>query len=306
VTASATPPATSAASHCAWCGREFDDRDERLPGLRDCHACGAATTDPWPDDEALDVAYADWYRPPSGRFAGPGDIVLKRTRGLLAHRLDRLAAPGTVLDVGAGDGTLLDALHARGRPAVGLERESDRPDVLAAELDDVEGPFAAIVFWHSLEHLRDPRAALARAVDLLVPDGVLVVALPNRASVQARAFGQRWLALDLPRHLVHVPAGALRARLRELGLSLERESHLRGGQVVFGWLHGLVGLLPGSPDLYDAIRRPSARQSRIRASGRVAALALALVLLPAAVLLALLEAMLRRGGSVYVEARRPA
>ena len=85
--------------------------------------------------------------------------------------------------------------------------------------------------------------------------------MPNPASLQARAFGERWLALDLPRHLVHVPAPALLARLRELGLSVERVSYLRGGQVVFGWLHGLVGALPGHPDLYDAIRRPEARRA---------------------------------------------
>jgi len=30
---------------------------------------------------------------------------------------------------------------------------------------------------------------------------------------------------------------------------------------VFGWVHGLVGKLPGHPDLYDAIRRSEARQA---------------------------------------------
>ena len=84
--------------------------------------------------------------------------------------------------------------------------------------------------------------------------------MPNPDSLQARAFGDRWLHLDLPLHLVHVPAPALLARLRALGLRVERVSYLRGGQVVFGWLHGIVGLLPGHPDLYDAIRRPEARR----------------------------------------------
>ena len=95
---------------------------------------------------------------------------------------------------------------------------------------------------------------------LLEPGGVAVVAIPNPDSLQARAFGDRWLHLDLPLHLVHIPAPALLARLRELGMRIERVSYLRGGQVVFGWLHGIVGLLPGHPDLYDAIRRPEARR----------------------------------------------
>ena len=32
---------------------------------------------------------------------------------------------------------------------------------------------------------------------------------------------------------------------------------------MFGWLHGLVGMLPGHPDLYDAIRRCEARQDQV-------------------------------------------
>lgn len=269
-----------------------------------CARCGAATTHPWPDEQELDEAYAGAYRPASGRFAGPGDALLRRTRAQLASRLARIAPPGQVLDVGAGDGALLDALRRRGRDAIGLERHSTRPDVREAELDEVHGSFAAVVFWHSLEHLRRPRAALERAAGLLAPRGVLVVAMPNAASVQARAFRGRWLALDLPRHLVHLPAPLLRAALADLGLVVERESHLRGGQVAFGWLHGMVGLLPGGPHLYDALRRPEARSAPQSGRRRALTLAAAAALLPAAVAAAAVEAALRRGGSVYFEARR--
>jgi hypothetical protein len=305
VTTVARDAETSSPARCAWCGAAFDQTSEPLYGRRRCRSCGAATTDPWPDEAELGRAYADWYRPPSGRFTGPGDRLLRRTRGLLARRLDRIAPAGAVLDVGAGDGSLLDALHARGREALGLERATNRPDVRATELDELEGRFAAVVFWHSLEHLRAPGAALARAYELLLPAGVLVVAVPNAASLQARVFGDAWLALDLPRHLVHIPASALLARLEAVGFRVERVSHLRGGQVLFGWLQGLVGLLPGGPDLYDAIRRPSARRTGLRGAARAATLAGGAALLPAAAALAAVEVTMRRGGSVYVEARKP-
>jgi hypothetical protein len=138
----------------------------------------------------------------------------------------------------------------------------------------------------------------------LVAGGVLVVAVPNADSLQARVFGDRRFGLDLPRHLVHVPAAALLSRIEQLGLRVDRVSHLRGGQVVFGWLHGLVGLLPGRPSLYDAIRRAEARSAPIGPARRAGAIAAAALLLPVAGLCALLEAILRRGGSVYVEAVR--
>jgi SAM-dependent methyltransferase len=295
------PPVT----HCAWCGAELAETAPRGGGVARCERCGAATTDPWPSEATLETAYEGWYRPAGGRFAGPGDAFLRRSRGALARRLDAIAPAGSVLDVGAGDGTLLDALRRVGREAVGLELVSTRPDIRAADIAELEQrDFAAIVFWHSLEHLPRPADALARAAALLAPGGALVVAAPNSDSVQARLFGERWLALDLPRHLVHLPARALVERLRELGLRVTRTSHLRGGQVVFGWLHGLVGGLPTHPDLYDAIRRPEARRASMTPVRRAGTLAAAGALAPVAALGAAAEAAARRGGSIYVEAVR--
>ncbi len=262
-----------------------------------------ATTDPWPTEAELEHAYADWYRPCDGRFSGPGDALLQRSRSTLARRLAVIAPPGRVLDVGAGSGVLLDALRARGREALGIERRSDRADVVDTDLADVEEGWAAVVFWHSLEHLPDPTEALRQAARLLGPGGVVVIAAPNADSLQARVFGDRWLALDLPRHLTHIPAHALLATLGKHGLTVERVSFVRGGQVVFGWLHGLVGLLPDHPDLYDAIRRAPARSRPMSSARRVSTLLAAAALLAPAALCAAAEIALRRGGTVYVEAR---
>jgi hypothetical protein len=108
----------------------------------------------------------------------------------------------------------------------------------------------------------------------------------------------------VPRHIVHLPAPALTARLGELGLDVERVSHWRGGQVAFGWLHGMVAALPGHRDLYDALRVPAARLSSQPPNERRAAVALAVLCAPAALSGALLEVAVKRGGSVHVEARR--
>jgi len=293
---------------CAWCGAPARAGAGRLA---ECDACGSATTYPPPDEEELSEAYAGFYRPEAGRFSGGGDRILRATRGLLARRLDRLAPPGPVLDVGSGEGALLEALTARGRTAVGLERgiqaEHSRLDVRATEIVDFDerlGEWAAVVFWHSLEHLRQPRAAIQRAAALLAPSGILIVAVPNRASWQARALGRRWLALDLPRHLIHLPAPALIAGLGDAGLPVQRVSYWRGGQVVFGWLDGLVSMLPGHPSLYDAIRQPQARASSLAGAHRGLTLVVGAALAPAAAILSAAEITARAGGSVYVEARR--
>jgi SAM-dependent methyltransferase len=289
---------------CAWCAHPFGGSERRLPGGIGCPVCGAATTDPQPSDAELDAAYSRWYRPPGGRFSNPGDRLLARSRGTLARRIARLAPPGRILDVGAGDGALVAALRRRGRDAIGLEREPATEHVVGGQLRDLDGRFAAIIFWHSLEHLRDAGRALSEAAALLDRDGVLVIAMPNPASLQARAFGRRWLALDLPRHLVHVPAPALIERLSALDLDVQRLSYLRGGQVVFGWLHGMVASLPGRPDLYDALRRPAARNREMSAATRIFAIGAGAALAPVALAATAVEVASRRGGTTYVEARR--
>jgi len=289
---------------CPWCGQPLP-KEIALAGRLSCGHCGTAITYPPPSEEELDAAYGDWYRPSGGRFSGFGDRLLRRLRARPAARIDALAPPGSVLDVGSGEGVLLTALRRRGRLAIGLERNSDAEGARSDDLLDVEGTdWAAIVFWHSLEHLRQPRLAIEHAAQLLRKDGLLVVTVPNSASLQARLFGERWFALDLPRHLIHLPAPALLDGVRATGLRVERVSYVRGGQVLFGWLHGIVGKLPGHPDLYDAIRRPSARSAPMTPGTRHLALAAAAFALPIAAFAALAEVLLRRGGTVYLEARR--
>jgi SAM-dependent methyltransferase len=290
-------------ANCAWCGSPLDGTALRLRGRTQCPACGAATTDPWPSEEQLGQAYGSWYWPESGRFASIGDPLLRRTRALLAGRLDRIAPPGSILDVGAGEAVLIDALRRLGREAVGLERDSRRQDMRDDPLERVEGEWAAVVFWHSLEHLPEPGGAIREAARLLRPGGIVVIAVPNTDSLQAQAFGDRWLHLDPPLHLVHLSEQALRSRLTACGFEVERVSHVRGGQIVIGWLDGLVGMLPGRLRLYQALRRPEARSGALSAGRRAATLGAGVVLLPLAMAGAALEVGLRRSGTVYMEAR---
>jgi hypothetical protein len=138
-----------------------------------------------------------------------------------------------------------------------------------------------------------------------VPGGVIVIAVPNVTSPQARLFGDDWLALDIPRHLVHLSHRALVSGLEKAGFEVTRTSPAKGGQVVFGWLYGLVRKLPGRLDLYDALRRPEARSAPMTGGQRLAALGLATLMLPLALAGAAFEYATGHSGTAYVEARVP-
>jgi len=294
-------------SACLWCGAPLGPDARRAGGRTTCPRCGSQTTDPAPDAAELEAAYGDWYRPADGakRYHLGGDAFLGRSRALLAGRLDAAAPPGPILDVGAGDGSLLDALTARGRRVTGLERGAMRADFVDLPIEDIEGDdsWAAVVFWHSLEHLPHPREAIRQAARLLVPGGVVVVAVPNVDSIQARLFGDRWLHLDLPRHLVHLRTASLREGLERDGFTVGEVSNLRGGQNVIGWLDGLVALLPGGLDFYQAMRKPEARKHPMTRAQQILAIAAGVALAPVAILGTLVEAASGRGGIVYVEAQ---
>jgi SAM-dependent methyltransferase len=294
------------ATACAWCGQRFSGDEEYRPGRIRCVRCGTATTSPWPGDEQLAAAYPATRRPEGGWFARIGDAVLRRSRSALASRLHRMLRQGPVLDVGAGDGALVSAFRRCGRDAVGIDPYASgaAPHVRAVEFEETAGSWSAVIFWHSLDHLRQPVRALRHAADLVLPGGMLVVAAPNAASLQARLFGDRWFALDLPRHLVHISPPALLAQIEALGFRVERVSYLRGGQVLFGWLHGIVGWLPGHPDLCDSIRRGAAGQTAASKAFRLYALAAAVAAFPLALAGTVIEVATRSGGSIYVEARR--
>lgn len=290
---------------CVWCGRPFDERSIRRPHRIECAYCGVGTADPWPEPDELERAYSGWYRPESGRFSGIGDKLFSLLRGGFSRRLLAIAPEGPILDVGAGEGSLVDSLKAKGREAVGLDPYSHRDDLMKEQIDEVEGEWAAIVFWHSLEHVPDPSYQLEHAARLLAPGGVLVIAVPNPSSLQARIFGARWLHLDYPRHLAHIPSSPLRTRLEGLGLRIDRVSFYRGGNVIFGWLHGLVGSVSPGLDLYDAIRKPEARSRPMSGSRRAVTIALGVLLFPIAIAASAVEVALGRGGTIYMEGSKP-
>ena len=76
------------------------------------------------------------------------------------------------------------------------------------------------------------------------------------------------------------------------------------GQVVFGWIHGLVGQLPGRPDLYEVIRRGEARRAAQSPARRCYAVAAAGAAVPLALAASAVEVAARSGGTIYVQARR--
>ena len=63
--------------------------------------------------------------------------------------------------------------------------------------------FDVITMWHVLEHVPNLNEYISILKNILKPDGVLVVAVPNHKSYDATYYKEFWAAYDVPRHLWH-------------------------------------------------------------------------------------------------------
>ncbi|WP_203295101.1 class I SAM-dependent methyltransferase [Luteirhabdus pelagi] len=123
-----------------------------------------------------------------------------------------------ILDIGAGTGDFLVEARNRGWNVSGVE-----PNINARQLaekkslrliDDVENienqKFDVITLWHVLEHLPNLESQIEKLYALLKPDGILIVAVPNFRSYDAKYYKEFWAAYDVPRHLHHFSRKSLK------------------------------------------------------------------------------------------------
>jgi SAM-dependent methyltransferase len=206
-----------------------------------CGACNFGVTVPRMIDAELERFYSSAYYEAFCEWDEAGATSpLRRARAhwrqVSARRRARRkpfaplpVTPGRVLDVGCGDGGLLQSFADGAWRPVGLDPSTTAVEAtrrrgieaFQGTLDDhpwEPGTFQAVLFQHSLEHIPDPMGSLSEAANLLAPGGVLVVAVPNWGSWQRRLFGSRWSHLELPRHMQHFSTKALRRAAERVGL----------------------------------------------------------------------------------------
>jgi SAM-dependent methyltransferase len=242
----APPNAKRSLPTCAWCEQPLAYGPLRAFGQLRCEHCGATTALDWSAErEPVRTPLLSAPVRASHRLCTLGEAARRRTRRRLATRIARVAPPGPVLDVGSGDGLLLDALRATGRLTTGIVAGGSELETAAgiqhAEITELGGRYAAIVFWQSLGWLRAPGVALDHAAALLKPGGLLAIAQPSATRVQARALGGRLLAPGAPRHRVLIPPQTLIERLRALGLQVDRIDHLLDISTPGGWMGNVLG-----------------------------------------------------------------
>jgi SAM-dependent methyltransferase len=201
-------------SRCTKCGHGWLPNAPAGARLEALYATYA--TDYWSDDPARHLLY---------RL-----VAAERARRILRAR----PAAASALDVGSGVPVLAQALHERGVDHV--ESLDQLPEALASEVrrhaPDVRHhslrldafptgrAFDVVAAFHVIEHVPEPREALARLCTLVAPGGVLALGLPTYEHPGVRLFGGSHAAFHVPYHLHFFNDEGLRILLDEQGFRI--------------------------------------------------------------------------------------
>ncbi|MDP4266785.1 MAG: class I SAM-dependent methyltransferase [Bacteroidota bacterium] len=213
---------------CLICGsnnlsRELECIDHTLTKepftLEKCSDCGFLFTNPRPEKDII----GKYYESPDyishtnsnrGLVNGIYQFVKKYNLIKKLQLISNYKKSGNILDIGCGTGDFLNICKKSKWITFGIEpndkarsfaQKNNGIDVFTEDkLNEFENNFFDVItLWHVLEHVSDLNERIITIKRILKKDGILVVAVPNCDSKDAKIYKQYWAGYDVPRHLYH-------------------------------------------------------------------------------------------------------
>jgi len=237
----------------AWVSSPIDPktrRPTRYGSAEMCPSCdiGSIVPQPTPDEVPDFYTLDNYYTQGSSHFEKVAPTLADRILTKLAWQIDhgapvdldkitsRFTRPGSVCDLGCGNGDYLIGLKGRGWAPTGVEPDPAARTLLAARgVDSYPGTaeqlpaaitgsrFDLVILTHVLEHCLDPRLALHNAASLLKQGGLLLVEVPNKDCAHFDMLGAGSECYDAPRHLFFFGPVGLRRQIEMQGLIVQQE-----------------------------------------------------------------------------------
>lgn len=180
---------------CRLCGSDDLSLWMRDGRNRDLHyyRCGNCTLWNYDLDCGLDqTQYTEKYVSPEDPEYRSNRDIRQTWRELRKYAV----SPGSIMDIGCGNGALLYLARKEGWTVRGMElsesaasaiRNDQGIDVVVANFLDYDNPsderYDVVVLRHVLEHLPDSVKAMTRIGNLLKDDGLALLEFPNTSSM---------------------------------------------------------------------------------------------------------------------------
>lgn len=196
------------------------------------HERQVAQTHPSPKPAEMDYYYAsDAYISHGNNKKGIVDFlyawVQKRMFAQKQKWISKhCSSPSSYLDYGCGTGAFLTYLEQKNWEVFGVEpnqkaRQQGGKNVFANLNELNASKLEVIALWHVLEHVHQPEDLLNALKAKLAHKGILVIAVPNFNSFDARYYKDAWAGYDVPRHLWHFSKKGLIQMIEKQGYSFE-------------------------------------------------------------------------------------
>lgn len=240
----------------------------RLPGLKQCVACGFVTADMSLSDDELGALYGeDYFHGEEYRNYISEKDSLKdnfRRRIKTLHELIPGLGDKSVFEIGCAYGFFLDEVKEDVASAAGIdisvEGTRHARDVLG--VDAMTGSYLAhpvgeqvdlVAMWDTVEHLPRPDLFIAHASRHVRNGGHIAVTTGDIASFNARMRGKHWRMIHPPTHLHYFSVATLTRLLERNGFEVVHASHPGNARNLRSVLHFILDLRLGWSKLYQLI-----------------------------------------------------
>ena len=237
-------------TRCPACGSEdiheaLEVRDHFSSGesfpLYDCAQCALRFTNRFPSEDSIGAYYdSPNYISHTDTREGLANRLYHFARGIMLKRKTRLVLkhtthrPVRLLDMGCGTGYFLNEAKKKGFIVTGIEKDSRAREFAKAHfgLDVAEekrfwelekDAFHVVTLWHVLEHIEKLSQSIEKIKEMLTDDGVAIIAVPNRGSVDEALYKEYWAAYDVPRHLWHFTPQSMERLLHRHGMGIVKK-----------------------------------------------------------------------------------
>lgn len=249
-------------TQCVLCGGTRLVRWKKMDewSIDKCKQCGLAVLNPHPSDAEMFEKYSGyWGYPP--KPTDPDEKAREvEQQTARVELVNQLKPRGRWLDVGTGSGVLLARARQDHWDVYGCEIAEHLVTYAAKEYDlqlhqgslqTYHPPFKfdVISLYHILEHVASPVDLLQAAYERLEPDGLLVVEVPNAASMHAKLARKKWGGWSLPVHFYHFTPDTLTKILKRCNFRIIQMNYSPSVYLQAGWAKPIRRIVTKSPRL---------------------------------------------------------